>query len=66
MNYVTLEIIRYLVKIIFIQQAIADGHQVKYLGNNKFKFTLNKSKNKTKPEKFIKKCIPDFVKLKLV
>lgn len=57
MDILTIQILRYLVKIIFIYQAIQDGHKVEYLGNNKFKFELI---DNIKPKDFIKKFYPKF------
>lgn len=57
MDILTIQILRYLVKIIFIYKAIQDGHKVEYLGNNKFKFELI---DNIKPKDFIKKFYPKF------
>ena len=59
MDILTIQILRYLVKIIFIYQAIQDGHKVEYLGDNKFKFELLDNTN-IKPKDFIKKFYPKF------
>ena len=66
MNVLTIEILRCLIKILFIQQALAEGHKVKYLGENKYKFTLNTKNTETTPssKKFINKFTPDFIKQK--